>query len=570
MFLDLPPINDDYEDSSWHHIYSDRLHTGRSAAFVEFSDRNINSRRLNNAFASDSYFQLEDPHRLPTEYGQEFLRNGVSWQHYHCHDWEVNHVRYDSIDQWAPPFASPEKVFPIPCSGGRFASENGSWSDRSIWTPGASPDRSGLDTGNPAPFHVSRTVFFSPQRGRAQSLVPHGRSPSLSEASLHDSIHCSSGITLQDVQQYPDAYQEDPFVQRSQSNDKSQCHLAEPSESPAGDETRNDRLGTTLMDRSYINTQMLQERRESPVKDESISDVENESCCSEYSPARRSKSGNGRSTRERRSSIAITKRTKGISSKRKPQTTAISVTKRSSKASSVKPGSLSISEKISYTLCLHCKEALPTKAALNKHITTVHTRPFTCTFRMYGCLATFGSKNEWKRHVSSQHLRLGIWRCDLGSCLPRQSAHEETEETEPVYNEFNRKDLFTQHLRRMHAPPPSCSHLEKIAFTTALEAASKRCLKDIRSPPPYSTCGYCPLGPSGGEVVFEGAGSWEARMEHVGRHLESGHGELQQWKEDRALRKWMVEEELVEELKDGTLLLVGLPVEETTHKRANN
>lgn len=39
-----------------------------------------------------------------------------------------------------------------------------------------------------------------------------------------------------------------------------------------------------------------------------------------------------------------------------------------------------------------------------------------CPFHAFGCPAIFPSKNEWKRHALSQHLRLGFYRCSLGTC----------------------------------------------------------------------------------------------------------------------------------------------------------
>ncbi|KAL8902544.1 MAG: hypothetical protein Q9207_004600, partial [Kuettlingeria erythrocarpa] len=68
--------------------------------------------------------------------------------------------------------------------------------------------------------------------------------------------------------------------------------------------------------------------------------------------------------------------------------------------------------------CTYCRSAFPSPSTLQKHILAAHTRPFTCSFRRYGCKSRFGSKNEWKRHVSSQHLCPGIYRCDIGVCVP--------------------------------------------------------------------------------------------------------------------------------------------------------
>ena len=74
----------------------------------------------------------------------------------------------------------------------------------------------------------------------------------------------------------------------------------------------------------------------------------------------------------------------------------------------------------------------------NHSLGSTAIRAFPCTFATYGCPSTFTSKNEWKRHVQTQHMRLGFWRCDQCPdvhCKP---------------NDFNRKDLFIQHVRRMH------------------------------------------------------------------------------------------------------------------------
>ncbi|KAH8692002.1 hypothetical protein BGW36DRAFT_431239 [Talaromyces proteolyticus] len=131
-------------------------------------------------------------------------------------------------------------------------------------------------------------------------------------------------------------------------------------------------------------------------------------------------------------------------------------------------------------------------------------RLFFCSFKQYGCPSTFNSKNEWKRHIASQHLKLGFWRCDLPGCGS----------TDKVPNDFNRKDLFTQHLRRMHNPGNNKN--AKIDpnddFEHTLREHHTRCWLRQRSPPPQTKCAEC-------NIVFT---SWEERMEHMGKHYESG------------------------------------------------
>ncbi|KAI4287262.1 MAG: hypothetical protein L6R35_003478, partial [Caloplaca aegaea] len=222
------------------------------------------------------------------------------------------------------------------------------------------------------------------------------------------------------------------------------------------------------------------------------------------------------------------------------------------------------------SVCTDCQSAFPSVSGLQKHILSAHTRPFICSFRQYGCTSRFGSKNEWKRHVSSQHLCPGIYRCDIGPCVPRpppasppnRKPEHRHQTTEFSPNDFNRKDLFTQHLRRMHAPAQSASRAAKDAFTSSLEAVRRRCWIHQRETPPRSICPYCaphpsrPSPPAAADgsaakkkatkpVVFEGKGSWDERMEHVGRHLEKEGEDLGVEVEDVGLREWMVGEGLV-------------------------
>ena len=116
---------------------------------------------------------------------------------------------------------------------------------------------------------------------------------------------------------------------------------------------------------------------------------------------------------------------------------------------------------------------------------------FPCTFARYGCTSTFGSKNEWKRHVAIQHVQLGFYRCDVGVCNPD---NRDPHSRDSGYNDFNRKDLFTMHQRRMHSPwgvarQPTSE--EKEGFETSLESVRQRCWRAKRQPPLRTTCGFC-------------------------------------------------------------------------------
>ncbi|KAK4939120.1 hypothetical protein LTR10_020514 [Elasticomyces elasticus] len=188
-------------------------------------------------------------------------------------------------------------------------------------------------------------------------------------------------------------------------------------------------------------------------------------------------------------------------------------------------------------------------------------RKFICSFSHYGCDVALSSKNEWKRHVSIQHLQLGFYRCDVGSCNPDLNPNVPGHKR--VYNDFNRKDLFTQHHRRMHKPdsgpgsapaPPSAGGDPKDwrAFEDSLEEVRSRCWVEKRKPPQRSTCGFCGR-------VFEGEGSWNERMEHVGGHFSRDIVEAKEEREDEDLTNWAVAQGIIKDAGNGHHVLIDQP-----------
>ena len=115
-----------------------------------------------------------------------------------------------------------------------------------------------------------------------------------------------------------------------------------------------------------------------------------------------------------------------------------------------------------------------------------------------------------------------------------------TNPTEVQHHDFDRKDLFTQHIKRMHAPSNSASQADKAAFEAQIPAIQDRCHRQLRSPPPRSRCIYCP------DKVFEGPGSWTDRLEHVGKHLEKNEVKKDEEMEDEDLRTWMMQQHFME------------------------
>ncbi|KAK5092073.1 hypothetical protein LTR70_005038 [Exophiala xenobiotica] len=240
-------------------------------------------------------------------------------------------------------------------------------------------------------------------------------------------------------------------------------------------------------------------------------------------------------------------------------------------------------------------------------------RTFPCTFHHFGCPSEFPNKNEWKRHVACQHLQLGYYRCDLDGCNPdnqalapgnrRQSLKSlnkriksESPDQEPtdadqevlvIYNDFNRKDLFTQHARRMHGPsrnPALCTATNKkgtcvaskedaASFERQLDAIRRRCWSIRRRAPARSTCGFClqvfdaayyTHAVSGGAAmngeVEQGPEekAWEERMEHVGRHYEKDVGARKEGEDvDEDLVEWGLATGVLYRLPDGRPWLVS-------------
>jgi hypothetical protein len=173
------------------------------------------------------------------------------------------------------------------------------------------------------------------------------------------------------------------------------------------------------------------------------------------------------------------------------------------------------------------------------------SKQYTCVFSPYGCPAVFASRKEWRRHIISQHLQLGFYRCDIGLCNPGDNRTRS-------YNDFNRKDLFTQHHRRMHLPfsgrYEDASVELRESFERSMESVGQRCWVDRRELPKHSSCGFC--GRS-----FLGVTGWEEYMEHVAQHIEKGETTFE---EDVHLTQWAISEGIVRDLGEQGRWLVGM------------
>jgi hypothetical protein len=183
-------------------------------------------------------------------------------------------------------------------------------------------------------------------------------------------------------------------------------------------------------------------------------------------------------------------------------------------------------------------------------------RDYICLFAPYGCKTSFTAKNEWSRHMRTQHLKSDIYRCSLcienggamalevpgsnssrpstsssSSASPASSSdtitNNASQSSKKEPGEFKRKDLFTPHLRRMHLgrlwpelynnsitdDPLINAAREEIKIKEAQNAAKganvtiklspeaeveierlvKKALVAVRQPPEHCICPICPI-----------------------------------------------------------------------------
>jgi len=174
---------------------------------------------------------------------------------------------------------------------------------------------------------------------------------------------------------------------------------------------------------------------------------------------------------------------------------------------------------------LGCKYRGPTAKDLERHVKSTHTRPYKCVFNFAGCESTFSSKNEWKRHVSTQHILLHYWICQEGQCSQVGNATSHSGQPLPKGAIFNRKDLYTQHMRRMHMPVGFAWAKKQLrgqdielrkGWEDSLRHYQERAIRARCKLPEHLIC------PADGCLAeFRGEDAWNSRMEHVARHLDA-------------------------------------------------
>jgi hypothetical protein len=134
-----------------------------------------------------------------------------------------------------------------------------------------------------------------------------------------------------------------------------------------------------------------------------------------------------------------------------------------------------------------------------------HTRPYGCTFPT--CKKSFGSKNDWKRHETSQHYQHETWRCD------------EKTDGASCTKVFFSADIARAHLTKVH----------KVTDPTAIERKIDERRMGASSQGNF-WCGFCEKIISLNE---KGVDAWTEKYNHVDDHFMGKNGRpqnIEEWK----------------------------------------
>ncbi|PNY23529.1 Sex-determining transformer protein 1 [Tolypocladium capitatum] len=136
----------------------------------------------------------------------------------------------------------------------------------------------------------------------------------------------------------------------------------------------------------------------------------------------------------------------------------------------------------------HCGKAFVRQCELKKHKKR-HDKPYGCTFK--SCSKRFGSKNDWKRHESSQHFQLETWNCDETDCKKT----------------YQRRESFKNHLQKDHG----------MSDMDAVDEKLETCRLGRHCDPRF-WCGFC-VRVIEIDVNERGGNSWTKRCDHIDNHL---------------------------------------------------
>lgn len=133
-----------------------------------------------------------------------------------------------------------------------------------------------------------------------------------------------------------------------------------------------------------------------------------------------------------------------------------------------------------------------------------HTRPYGCTFA--SCDKRFGSRNDWKRHESSQHSLPEMWNC---TCIRGDGNNG-------APPSLHLLDAWDDHPRGPKYVARDITELETGCnnFPVAREGHN------------YFWCGFC-VKPISHQSPTESG--WEGRFKHVGEHFDKDKYDSDDW-----------------------------------------
>ncbi|TQV91924.1 hypothetical protein V2A60_005981 [Cordyceps javanica] len=173
--------------------------------------------------------------------------------------------------------------------------------------------------------------------------------------------------------------------------------------------------------------------------------------------------------------------------------------------------------------CDNCNQSAYQSLASLEYVSPESSRPLFCIFHYAGCMLRFTSKNEWKRHIMYQHLNLQYWVCTEGGCgLKHRPSSQALAPGMPSHGSFfNRKDLYTQHVRRMHL----IHDISSVHSNTnaALSGVSKDHIRRLQDAAARTRCTLprfmlCPVSSCAAE--FLNSTAWDTWIEHVALHMQ--------------------------------------------------
>ncbi|KAJ5082027.1 hypothetical protein N7532_011070 [Penicillium argentinense] len=141
--------------------------------------------------------------------------------------------------------------------------------------------------------------------------------------------------------------------------------------------------------------------------------------------------------------------------------------------------------------CDICSKRTRLRCEMKKHQKR-HERPYGCTFPH--CAKSFGSKADWKRHESSQHLHVASWLC----------ARHDPSKNGACGRVFYREETYVQHLGQQHRLPKT--RVRSALLSTRLDLAGQSSY----------WCGFCRR-----EVPLTSAGA--AALDERFNHIDSEH-----------------------------------------------